>query len=134
MCWVHYKSANLIKVIQCDIILSSDFMVPTNMRSIYKQIPRTSFRVIENLQVFSRCFSVISFLSSDFTVPTTLCNMCKKHLQNMCWVQFLNFLQIFQCFISFQKRFLGPHKYVLKIPFHHGIIFESRFHGFHHLH
>ena len=86
----------LFRLFNVILFLSSDFMVSTNMRNICKQIPRTCFRIIENLQIFFRCFSMISFLSSDFTVPTSI---CKKIPRTCVRAKFLNFLQIFQCFI-----------------------------------
>ena len=96
--------------------LSSDFMVPSKMCNICKQIPRTSFRVIENLQIFFTCFSVISFLSSDFTVPTTLCNMCKKHWwfpQQSFYISF--FIWKFKVWLHVRRNFLKDFNYLLEI-------------------
>ena len=92
-------------------------MVPTNICKICKQIPRTSFRVIKNLQIFFRCFSVISFLSSDFTVPINFYNMCKKHLQNLCQGPIFKFSLDFSVFYQFSEEISWSPQICVKNPF-----------------
>ena len=92
-------------------------MVLSKMCNICKQIPRTSFRVIKNLQIFFRCFSVISFLSSDFTVPINFYNMCKKHLQNLCQGPIFKFSLDFSVFYQFSEEISWSPQICVKNPF-----------------
>ena len=98
--------------------LSTDFMVCSYMRNICKQIPRTCFGSLKIFKFLFRCFRVTSFLSSDFTVPTS---RHKKVPRTCIRAKFLNFLQIFQCFI--QKKFLIP-LICVKNPFSLGYYFS----------
>ena len=113
-------------------------MVPTNMRVTMRvtNIPRTCVRAIENLQIFFRFFSVTSFLSSDYTVPITMSNMCQNIPRT---VRAIKNLQIFKfslelsVFYQFSEEISWPSLICVKLPFHYVIIFQFGLHGFHYM-
>ena len=87
-------------------------MVFTNMRNMCKKVPRNCVRVIENLQIFLRVFSGISFLSSDFMVLTNIFKI--KNVPDL--VLGPQAYNVFIEFLFFSRDFMASNICVRRFP------------------